>query len=923
MKAILLTLSMLLYYTTVGVAFLSLFKDKLRYLEKMLLSPAMGLGITVILLFIINRIGFAVKDFGVVLVALLITISIAVIVIKKPVIALRDLWPYAAIIIVGIALSAWPMWKYGFDWVGFANNDMATHCLSAQRLLHHGFFDNFNKDSFLRGIDYSQGYYFTQVVNGVRLEEDLILALASAVTGINIPELFMALTVSLYGVLVLTTALLTTTATRNGKAPVIAAFLITLSPLTTLSIQYQLAAQIGGLCFMMAAVSLLLKKQRSRQTNLIISRVVTAGILSASLWIWYPETIPFLCLAILLFILFLLIQRSTFTAKTLLIYGLASVVVILITQKYFFDALKNLIESVHIGTASSDPEKPAFPYFLIPSGIPVFWGLIAIDASYTNNFILFSFIAGIILIIVTFLLTTIYIRRGFAPAFLIMPMIGLGLMLLIKRSDFGLFKLAMYFQPVIASIFSIPIAIGIKNRSKSVFFVCLIVIPLLINSQQSYVKKSLGEQWQGFNELPEASKQKLYQGLNKIQKYGLQKSNLVFISDTSHMVLAKLIACYTRSIVTSFPSCPFFSREQVISSEEMKIDPLKYGAFQKTNILINNTNYSFDCPPPLEGIKQSEPCYIISNQPDSYNRWKRKTDSNYVYLENRISNSCVFTSSSLGVHYYSFNGKITSYRLENDPMNIGQKMGALGRHQLIQVLNPTTETRAVVDITASLLKQNNSQLPNVVINGNQMGFVGRGSARIISTPINYHDVCGNQYFAVDMNSEPIHFQNYRRGIDKLWGTNIRDDIRDISVFGRNISVISGDEYEKMVVPNQVSDFPVDLNNHHLEYSGIYEDGFVPENFFITLDPRGKKYFILDAELVGLCLQGSPGCKVVININDNLVFSQVIREKKICIRIPHKSTKKRSCIKIDFSSSCKLPNGDDRIVSAKILKLGFQ
>ena len=78
---------------------------------------------------------------------------------------------------------AWPMFRFGFAWLSFCNDDMANYCLVADRLLNHGFFDGPDMEDFLQGRDYMQAYWFMHVAGNLRSGGDLILATVCAVLG--------------------------------------------------------------------------------------------------------------------------------------------------------------------------------------------------------------------------------------------------------------------------------------------------------------------------------------------------------------------------------------------------------------------------------------------------------------------------------------------------------------------------------------------------------------------------------------------------------------------------------------------------------------------------------------------------------------------------------------------------------------------
>ena len=66
----------------------------------------------------------------------------------------------------------------------------------------------------------------------------------------------------------------------------------------------------------------------------------------------------------------------------------------------------------------------------------------------------------------------------------------------------------------------------------------------------------------------------------------------------------------------------------------------------------------------------------------------------------------------------------------------------------------------------------------------------------------------------------------RHGIDNLWGESIASDPRSLTSYVRDISLVSDAEYRQLRAPTLLEEFPSALGNADLEYSGIYEDGWV-------------------------------------------------------------------------------------------------
>ena len=53
----------------------------------------------------------------------------------------RRAWPYGVVLAFALVATGRPMFKYGFDWVSYCNDDMANYALAADWFYHHGYYD--------------------------------------------------------------------------------------------------------------------------------------------------------------------------------------------------------------------------------------------------------------------------------------------------------------------------------------------------------------------------------------------------------------------------------------------------------------------------------------------------------------------------------------------------------------------------------------------------------------------------------------------------------------------------------------------------------------------------------------------------------------------------------------------------------------
>jgi hypothetical protein len=122
---------------------------------------------------------------------------------------------------------------------------------------------------------------------------------------------------------------------------------------------------------------------------------------------------------------------------------------------------------------------------------------------------------------------------------------------------------------------------------------------------------------------------------------------------------------------------------------------------------------------------------------------------------------------------------------------------------------------------------------------------------------------------------------------ELYGANIPLDRRKLVGFGRDISLISEAEYQALPAPSSVSAFPTDLSNPALEYSGVYEDGWVSEAAFFYLRHKGAAATLRITGMIPQIVPGAFNSELTVRVDGNLVHKQALGlgDFALDIRIP--------------------------------------
>ncbi|HEY9908396.1 MAG TPA: hypothetical protein V6D18_12420, partial [Thermosynechococcaceae cyanobacterium] len=265
------------------------------------------------------------------------------------------------------------------------------------------------------------------------------------------------------------------------------------------------------------------------------------------------------------------------------------------------------------------------------------------------------------------------------------------------------------------------------------------------------------------------------------------------------------------------------------------------------------------------------------------------------------------------------------YPLELDFFFPQTTMAGVGRHLLFEVLNPSEKGRLVLNMTASLKSDGENKLPpaNAIGKTRELfPIIGRGSARVFSAPVAPQVIDGGSYVAIDMGAEPKAFPNVKTGLMKVYGSEIPADSRKLVGYGRDISLISPQEYAGLTPPNLVGSFPTDLTNRSLEYSGVYEDGWLSEAAFFGLSQLNPATpLVIRGTIPGL---SDPKfvTELQVLVDGKEVAQRTLKPGDFKLKLTPPEGQKRRRIDLRFSKWQNLPDPDKRPVAAKLSLIGF-
>ena len=207
----------------------------------------------------------------------------------------------------------------------------------------------------------------------------------------------------------------------------------------------------------------------------------------------------------------------------------------------------------------------------------------------------------------------------------------------------------------------------------------------------------------------------------------------------------------------------------------------------------------------------------------------------YQYkLESQVKDRLVFIHSELGPHYYSSaRYKAAFFQREPEPISHGREyFHGSGRVNLFNIIHPSPDLRVVVDVTRTSLGEGRTKLPThaVVIGADDypLPFVGlRLRPRVLPDHHSPNISSSWPTSRVDFGDPPAPILKSKTGLMRLYGIGYNLDDRRLDGFVRDVSVMTDGQYRALSRPTKISSFPWDLYKYPgLEYSGIYEDGWV-------------------------------------------------------------------------------------------------
>lgn len=826
-----LTLGVFAAWWLIGVAALALARADTASLRVALTAPLVGTAVTLLPLFVLSSAGVAMENGALPATLVLLVCALAVVARRRPALPVGVV-PVLAICVIGLALACWPMFEFGFRWLSNANDDMANYVLSATQLLHRGLL----APPDLVGLSHNRDY--PSVLRelhayGSRPGADIMLGALAGVTRRPAYELFMPLIAAFNLCTICGTAALALQATRRWWVAVVAAALIAVSPLATFGLLQQLLPQVWGLGLAAALFALLMRTELHRGARPSIGDIAPISLLTFAVILAYVELASTLLLAYAVYVGVLLFRREFDLRVVAWLWVPAVAFTAVVLNSYGIRELRYVRIQADIGihgvATGLFGKTPGFGFTLIPSALAGIVGFNKIPVAGTSSLIEWSIAASAVLLLGALIAAVRSARQGTAATIVLVAYAALAAYLGFKSSDFGLYKLYMYVQPFLAAAVAIWLA---RARSRRVLAFTLVplaaVVAALVSTQQAYVRDSRDPL-----ALRHASSQSLIPAFRRLA--ATDPGPLVSV--TENPTLGKLEAVAAGQNPLEFMSQNLFAGFMAphtvrLNGWHLRTFELFPGRSTRRDPFLENTHAS--------AALAAGRCTILvpSGTQSVLNRRSLPEGSPDIVARPcaRLRNTLVFTSSRLGSGYYAFvhRQRVAFYPVERDGAFKGHTFSGFGRYVLLRIVRPAAAVRLEVDLSTTLM---DTTLPKAVLIGTHrvpLSMVGSGSARVFSPTFRPQVIDGEPYVLLDLGRDGRLIRDSRPGLESLYGTSVPIDPRYLTAFVRDLSLVPDSQYRALRRPAALASFPTALADPNLEYSGIYENGWVAKDSYAVL-----------------------------------------------------------------------------------------
>lgn len=921
--AVLLTWALFLGWTAIGLAVLNAAGVRSGS-RKLLLAPALGVVPAAVLAHTGVKLGFPVRESGAAIgIAVLLFALVALWLARGPrsrvLVTARRHLPFAGVLVAAFVLTAWPLFKYGFDWVANGNDDYANYCLGATGFREHGYLRQPTAAELRAQQDLTLPFWFLYhddvSPRETRCGSELTLALVSVWTGLTPQQAFMPVIGAFHLALVSAAAGMVLYGTRRRGAALGTAALVAVSSALGYGFVQQLIAQAAGLALLCVALALLRAPVRHLPYATVARQAAACGAACAGLLLFYPEVTPlFVGAALLLGLRDLALRRPV--RRHLWHAGAAVAVMAMALPAYLTGAAHFLLFQAGHGAGGNEIAREVFPYFLTPRGPALVSGLMPLYANLLpeplqTGALLFGAAAlgGVLLVAAG------QFRRGQPFGALVLISAVLAVLLYRGSAGFGLFKLAMFVQPFLwATVAAWVAARGRRSTAVAVAAVLVVVAALNARTQAWYVRESVGTDSRV--DLPAATRHRALSDFRAALDRGPAEH---VVLATENNVLAKLLAAELRDrTVTQIGMEP---SHRVNEPGGTVRDP--HTAAPRHELLHAPAEWR-DTPPDRALLVAGVGPLSVLNR----HRHPETGAALYCAPLSAVRNFAAFRDATgarqsfLGMGTI---GEIALSRIEPDPTLRHRTFAGVGRAVVVEVLNPDPKVRAVVAYTATFIPDKDAMaVPPIRVLGAEsvpLTRAGSGSARLVSPPMAPQTVGRAEVFVLEIDKPLVRNPNRLGAVEALWGSDVPRDRRQITGHLRELSLISDEEYAAFRPPERFANIPADFAHPHAEFSGFLDDGWVDRAALVRLTRAPGTDFVIRGHCPGFDATYSPELTVL--VDGSPVLTRALAPGDFELRAPVGPGTGPRWVELRFDRGTRLPAPDNRPASAHVRTVGFE
>jgi hypothetical protein len=548
-----------------------------------------------------------------------------------------------------------------------------------------------------------------------------------------------------------------------------------------------------------------------------------------------------------------------------------------------------------------------FGYALVPTAIPGAAGLRKLFTEPAADFTGVAILTAAALFAALFVACLVTARRGAAAAVVLLGDVLLAVMLARNGNDFGLFKLYMYIQPFIAAAVAVWLS-GLRNRRILVVASALlaVVCGFQLSTMNAYVDDSRDP-----IDLRGASEPDL---LPKF-RHSFAAASEPLVSVTDNYVLAPLQGASVGDKPLYFVSrnvfnLPWKDRRFPLASRRGK-SAMTFGENPDASRLLSRGSCEVLLP--------------TGSQLAVNRRALPEGAPQLIMLPcSKVKNLLVFVVSSLGqpATVPLDRTAVSFWQLESDPVFAGRTFSGFGRYALFQILGATAKVRVALEFTTSFTQRRNGsfQLPRAAMAGAtrvRFPIVGSGSARVFSPPVRPRLINGRPYVVLDMGRNGEFPLVPRPGVAGLWGESVTLDPRTLTSYVRDVSLVSAADYGHLQAPSAIRSIPADLANRGLEYSGIYEDGWVGKRAYARLAGGPSAPLVIRT----LVLPRRHGQTLQVLVNGRVVDSRRVKPGVLELGLPLAASRGPRTVELRWAGVTRLSAQDRRSAAARLMFLG--